>query len=140
LQKLYVARCKLPCAIAAETGTPHGDHLPKVRWTDKDTVGEETGEVEDVSRPTAGKKRFIRRRIAEEQPTVWVGKGGASADLLKEIDRQLAKKETVKAKILKSALSEHEAKHIASRIAEQTGASLVETRGHTFILYRQRNK
>jgi len=71
---------------------------------------------------------------------VWVGKGGASAELLKEIDKQLAKKETVKARILKSALSEHEAKQVASRIADQTGASLVEARGHTFTLYRPRDK
>ncbi|MGA3191155.1 MAG: YhbY family RNA-binding protein [Candidatus Bathyarchaeia archaeon] len=67
---------------------------------------------------------------------MWVGKGGASAELLKEIDKQLAKKEIVKARILKSALSEREARQVASRIADQTEASLVESRGHTFALYR----
>ena len=67
---------------------------------------------------------------------MWVGKGGASAELLKEIDKQLAKKEIVKARILKSALSEREARQVASRIADQTEASLVESRGNTFALYR----
>jgi len=93
-----------------------------------------------MSTPTAAKKRVIRRKLSEEKPTVWVGKGGASAELLKEIGKQLAKKETVKARILKSVLSENEAKQVASRIAVQTGASLVEARGHTFTLYRPRDK
>lgn len=60
--------------------------------------------------------------------------------MLKEIDEQLAEKETVKARILKSALSEREARQVASRIADQAGASLVEARGHTFALYRPRAK
>jgi len=93
-----------------------------------------------VSQPTAAKKRLIKKKLSEEKPTVWVGKGGASAELLKEIDKQLSKRETVKARILKNALSEHEAKYVASRIADQMGASLVEARGHTFTLYRPRDK
>ena len=89
--------------------------------------------------PTAAEKRLTKRRLGEEKPTVWVGKGGASAELLKEIDK-LAKKETVKVRILKTALSEHEVKQVASRIAIQTGASLVEAKDHTFALYRSRDK
>jgi RNA-binding protein YhbY len=72
-----------------------------------------------MSKLAAGKKRFIKRKLSEEKPTVWVGKSGASAELLKEIEKQLAKNKTVKAKIL-SALSEQEAKQVASEIAEKT--------------------
>ena len=111
-----------------------------MRRTDKNTASEEKGEAENVNKPTAAKKRLIKRKLSEEKPTVRVGKGGASAELLKEIDKQPAKKETVKARILRSASSEHEAKQVASRIADQTGASLVEARGHTFTLYRPRDK
>jgi RNA-binding protein len=111
-----------------------------MRRTDEDTVGKEKATGESMSGSTAAKKRSLKRKLSEEKPTVWVGKGGASAELLREIDRQLAKKETVKARILKSALSEHEAKQVASRIAERTGASLVEARGHTFTLYRPHEK
>jgi putative YhbY family RNA-binding protein len=111
-----------------------------MRRTNEDTVGKEKGATERMSRPTAAKKRLIKRKLSEEKPTVWVGKGGASAELLKEIDRQLTKKETVKARILKSALSEQEAKQVASTIADQTKSSLVEARGHTFTLYRPHNK
>ncbi|MGB8780126.1 MAG: YhbY family RNA-binding protein [Candidatus Bathyarchaeia archaeon] len=111
-----------------------------MRRTDKNTASEEKGEAENAGKPAAAKKRLIKRKLSEEKPTVWVGKGGASAELLKEIDKQLSKKETVKASILKSALSEHEGKQVASRIADHTGASLVEARGHTFTLYRSRDK
>jgi putative YhbY family RNA-binding protein len=111
-----------------------------MRSSHEDTLGNETGQAENMSKPTAAKKRAIKRSLGNGQPTVWVGKAGASAELFREIDRQLTKKETVKAKILKSALSEHEAEQIALRIAEQTASSLVEVRGHTFILYRLRTK
>jgi RNA-binding protein YhbY len=46
----------------------------------------------------------------------------------------------VKVKILKSALQEGKINEIASTIAEQTEAALVEVRGHTFMLYKHRQK
>jgi RNA-binding protein len=85
-------------------------------------------------------KRRVKRRLGEEKPTIWIGKGGVSQELLKEIEKQLDKKEMVKIKILKTALEGNEAKQIASRIVEQTEASLVEVRGHTFMLYRRRKR
>jgi len=93
-----------------------------------------------MSKLTARMKRRIKRRLGEERPTIWIGKNGASQESLKEIEKQLEKKQMVKIKILKSALEEDEAKEIASRIAEQTEASLVEVRGHTFMLYKRRKK
>jgi len=85
-------------------------------------------------------KRRIKRRLSAEKPTIWVGKSGVSHELLKEIEKQLDKKEMVKVKILKSALEGNEAKQIASRIAEHTEALLVERRGHTFMLYKRHKK
>jgi RNA-binding protein YhbY len=46
----------------------------------------------------------------------------------------------IKAKILKTALHETEAKTIATQIAEQTQAELVEVRGHTFLLFKRKKK
>jgi len=89
---------------------------------------------------TAGKKRCIKSKLCDERPTIWIGKSGASEELLKEIARQLDREEMVKVRILKSALTEGEARQIASRVAEQTSASLVEVRGHTFMLYKPRGK
>lgn len=92
-----------------------------------------------MSELTARMKRRIKRRLSEEKPTIQIGKNGASQESLKEIEKQLEKKKMVKIKILQSALKEKEAKQIASKIAEQTEASLVEVRGHTFMLYKRKS-
>jgi RNA-binding protein len=93
-----------------------------------------------VSKTAAGKKRDVKRALAQGKPTVCVGKDGASVELLKEIEKQLKKEEMVKVGILKGTLVHGEAKQIATKIAEQTGASLVEVRGHTFMLYKPDRK
>ena len=112
----------------------------ELRQADESPVGKEGGKIEGMSGMTTGKKRRIKRRLGSESPTIWIGKSGASQQLLKEIEKQLEKEEMVKAKILQSALAEGEAKQLATKIAEQTGASLVEVRGHTFMLYKRRRK
>jgi RNA-binding protein len=114
--------------------------MPELWRPDADIAEKEEGESKIVNGLTAGKKRFVKRRLKEEGPTIWIGKGGASEELLREVEKQLDKKKMVKVKILKTALEEDEAKQIASRIAQQTEASLVEVRGHTFMLYKSRRK
>jgi RNA-binding protein len=109
-------------------------------WAHTNTDHMETGEITKMSELTPGKKRFVKRKFGEEKPTVWIGKGGASPEIMKEIEKQLAKNKYVKCKILKTALTEQETKQITSSIAEQTRAVLVEVRGHTFILYKARDK
>jgi RNA-binding protein len=84
-------------------------------------------------------KRQIKRRISNEKPTIWIGKNGASLQMLAEIDRQLEKTEIVKVKVLKSALTDEKVGTIASKIAQSTKSTLIETRGHTIILYRKKN-
>ena len=84
--------------------------------------------------------RTSRNTISAEKPTVWVGKEGATLQIVNEISRQLDKREIVKAKILRSALKDEEAKSVASKIAQQTNSSLIEVRGHTFLLYKRRKK
>ena len=73
-------------------------------------------------------KRRIKRELSAEKPTIWVGKEGATPQIMEEISRQLDKREMVKVKILKSALKE-EAKGIALKIAQQTNSALIEVRG-----------
>lgn len=92
-----------------------------------------------MSKLTARMKRRIKRRLSGEKPTIRIGKNKVSQELVKEIEKQLEKKEMVKIKILQSALEGDEAKEIASGIAERTGASLVEVRGHTFMLYKRKS-
>ncbi len=85
-------------------------------------------------------KRRIKRELSGEKPTVWVGKEGAAPKTVNEVSRQLEKREIVKVKILKSALKEDETREIASKIAQQTGSTLIDIRGHTLILYKPRKR
>jgi len=85
-------------------------------------------------------KRRIKRELSDKEPTVWIGKNRVSQEVLAEIDGRLERAEIVKARILKTALGENNAKAIATKIAQQTESILVEVRGHTFMLYRKKKK
>jgi putative YhbY family RNA-binding protein len=85
-------------------------------------------------------KRHVRYVLKDEKPTAWVGKEGLTPQVSGELENQLSKNKMIKIRILPSALQTDTAQAIASRAAEQTGASLVEVRGHVFILYRRHKK
>ncbi len=87
-----------------------------------------------------GKKRYVKRMLREESPTVRIGKEGASREIIMEIERQLKKNKMVKVKILKAGLAEDGTKQTALDIAAQTKSSIVEIRGHTFMLYKRSKK
>jgi len=89
---------------------------------------------------TSRMKRRMIRKSSSESPTVWVGKEGSTAQILNEISRQLEQHEVVKGRILQAALKEEGAREIAARIARETESTLVEVRGHTFLLYRRKKK
>ena len=121
-----------------EERTSRSNNLSELRQTYTHTTEKKGDKV--LSGLTAGMKRRIKRKLSGERPTIWIGKGGVSQELLKEIEKQLEKKEMVKIRILQSALGDDEAKQIASTIATQIDASLVEVRGHTAMLYKRRRK
>ena len=85
-------------------------------------------------------KHRMKQRIGAEKPTVWIGKDGSREQIISEIDRQLDQHGVVKARILQAALKDAETKEIATKVAAQTGATLIEVRGHTFILYKPKKK
>ena len=85
-------------------------------------------------------KRRIKRALSAERPTVWVGKEGATTQIINEISKQLDTREMIKAKILRTALKDEEAKNIATKIAQQTDSLLIEVRGHTFLIYKRKQK
>jgi len=93
-----------------------------------------------LSKITTRMKRHVRYKLKDENPTVWIGKDGLTSQLSSEIENQLEKKKMLKIRILRSALEHDSAQVIASKAAEQAGASLVEVRGHVFILYRRHKK
>jgi RNA-binding protein len=85
-------------------------------------------------------KRFVKHKLKDQSPTVWIGKEGLTTKSLDEIEKQLKKNKMVKIKILKSTLQNEKAKDIANITAEKTGALLVDLRGHVFIIYRRKEK
>ena len=89
---------------------------------------------------TSKMKRRIKSELSTEKPTIWIGKDGPSQQILKEISRQLEKREMVKIKILQTALGEEETKNIALKVAEKTNSTLIDIRGHTIILYKPRKR
>lgn len=89
---------------------------------------------------SSGMKRRFKRIYSFEDPTVWVGKEGPTPQILGEISRQLDQHETVKGRILQTALKDADAKEMAVRLAKETESTLIDARGHTFILYRKKRK
>jgi RNA-binding protein len=85
-------------------------------------------------------KDRMKRDVSLEKPTIRVGKEGASLQAMNEISRQLEKRKIVKVQILKSALKNESAKDIALKVAQQTESTLIDVRGHTFILHKPRKK
>jgi putative YhbY family RNA-binding protein len=84
-------------------------------------------------------KRHVRHVLKDENPTIHVGKEGLTQQCAGEIQKQLQKNKMVKIRILPAAMQgENTAESIAAKAAEQTGAALVEVRGHVFILFRKR--
>lgn len=93
-----------------------------------------------MSKITTRMKRHVRHVLKDEKPTIWVGKDGLTLEVSSEIEKQLTKNKMVKVRILPTALQTEIANAIASKAAEQSGSSLVEVRGHVFILYRRHKK
>jgi RNA-binding protein len=81
------------------------------------------------------KVRNQLRSLAHDlKPVVAVGKRGVTETLLKEVEAGLLAHELIKMQFQKSALDDSE--EIANLICKQTGAELVELRGHVATLYR----
>jgi RNA-binding protein len=83
--------------------------------------------------------RRLRSRSRLTDATVWIGKQGPSEDLVKQVATQLKKRELVKVKIQKSALTTNETGTVAHSMATLTGSTLIEVIGHTFTLYKRRD-
>jgi len=84
------------------------------------------------------KERELKRRSVESEPTVWVGKNGVTKALLGQIGRQLEANEMIKVKVHQTSLEGTEVSVIAAKIAGETRSKIVDVRGRTFTIYKQR--
>ncbi len=84
------------------------------------------------------KKRIMRLRTDAQKmkPSVHVGKDGFDSMVVNEIDRQLEKNNIVKVRVL--GAFEGDRQDIATAIAERTCSILVDVRGSTIVLARDK--
>ncbi len=85
------------------------------------------------------KQRAYLRSMANSMETILiVGKGGVSAEVIKQADDALTAREIFKVKVLETA--EEDVREIAAYLAEKTHADIVQIIGTKFVLYRKNNK
>ena len=77
----------------------------------------------------------LRGRAQNLDVTVWVGKAGIES-VRDELDDQLADRDLVKVKFLRSARGSADTDALAADLAEMVDAELIETRGNTGVFYR----
>jgi RNA-binding protein len=80
-------------------------------------------------------ERTRAQRLHDLDVTLWVGKRGIDA-VRGELDDQLTEQEFVKIKFHRAARADGDAEELATTLAEQTNADVVQTRGHTAVLER----
>jgi len=86
--------------------------------------------------PTKRMLLRLRREFAQEKATLWVGRNGLTQELISEASGRLDEQELLKVKFQKSV--SQPAPEVARVLAESLGAEVVDIRGRSFILYRQK--
>ncbi|MGZ7138712.1 MAG: YhbY family RNA-binding protein [Halobacteriota archaeon] len=77
----------------------------------------------------------LKALSAELIPTLWIGKNGANAAIVLELQDQLKLRKMVKVRILKTALLESRRDEIASELSQASGAQLVDLKGATAVYH-----
>jgi putative YhbY family RNA-binding protein len=84
--------------------------------------------------------RRLQTRSRDSEATIWIGKQGLTDHLLKQVASQLKTRELVKMKVQKSALKETETTELAQKVAASTDSTLVDVLGHTFTVYKRKER
>lgn len=77
----------------------------------------------------------LRGRVHDLDVTVWVGKAGPEA-VVDELDTQLSDRDLVKLKFLRSARAGTDVETLATDLADDVDAEVIDTRGNTAVLRR----
>lgn len=83
-----------------------------------------------------GKQRSYLRKLGQQiDPTVYIGKGGLTENIKKELDNNFEARELVKVKLQEGA--DLDVKATANQLADEMGAEFVQAIGRRFVLYRE---
>ncbi|OVE86443.1 YhbY family RNA-binding protein [Natronolimnobius baerhuensis] len=80
-------------------------------------------------------KQDLSKQIHELDVTVWVGKSGIES-VVDELNDQLSSTNLVKVKFLRAARAGSSTEEKAADLADHVNGEVVETRGHTAVIYR----
>ncbi|NGM71474.1 YhbY family RNA-binding protein [Natronolimnobius sp. AArcel1] len=80
-------------------------------------------------------KKELAKRAHDLDVTVWVGKSGLES-VVDELNDQLSNADLVKVKFLRAARAGSSTEEQAADLADRVNGKLVETRGHTAVIYR----
>ena len=75
----------------------------------------------------------LKALSSELVPTLWIGKNGANAAIVLELQEQLKLRKMVKVRILKTALIESSRDEIAHELGQASGSQLVDLKGATAV-------
>lgn len=84
---------------------------------------------------TGKQKRFLRAEAHHLTPIFQVGKGGVNDNMIQQIKDALEARELIKISILQNC--EEDKNDVASELATQSRAELVQLIGHTVVLYKE---
>lgn len=95
-------------------------------------------EDERTDEMPAARKRELIARGASMQPVVMVGKGGLSEGVVADADGQLKVRRLIKVKV-GPKMDKDGFMALAGELATRTGSTLIQAKGRTFLLYRDRS-
>ena len=79
--------------------------------------------------------KFLVKPRTQERPGILIGKSGVTDALLSHVSDTLRAQGSVKLKVLRAAREGGiSTKQVASEVARRLGATVVDTRGNTFVL------
>lgn len=84
---------------------------------------------------TGKQKRHLRAMGNEMDPILQVGKGGITDNVVTQTNQTLDARELMKGRVLQNSVEDP--KGVATQLAEQTGAELVQVIGRNFLLFKQ---
>ena len=84
---------------------------------------------------TGKQKRFLRSKAHHLDPIFQVGKGGVNENMIKQVADALEARELFKISVLQNC--EEDKNVVARKLAEGTGAEIVQVIGNTIVLYKE---
>ena len=84
---------------------------------------------------TSKQRSYLKSLANGIDPVVYIGKGGLTENILKEMDQCLEARELIKLTVLET--SPMKARECADEVAKATESDVVQVIGSKFILYKQ---